>query len=180
MKISNNYFFFFYIKFMSYKQGKVVENIFANLFDTYEWATQEEDINQHWDIKIYEDDQWIKYDVKGLKRVSRKDKSLNENIHWIELKNVLGNLGWLYGQADKFAFELEDYFLIVSKQPLQELIAKKCKDKKFCSQPTLYQLYSRQNREDIITLVKTMDLIFIGDFLIDKKTLKRTFLNQNI
>ena len=47
----------------------------------------------------------------------------------IELKNVHGNIGWLYGEANYFAFETVDYWIIVEKLLLQELIADKCKEK---------------------------------------------------
>jgi hypothetical protein len=32
----------------------------------------------------------------------------------------------------------------------------------------LYQLYSREGRNDMMTLVKTVDLIFISDKMIEK------------
>jgi len=48
------------------------------------------------------------------------------------------------------------------------MIADKCKDKIKCARPTLYELYSREGRNDMMTLVKTVDLIFISDKMISK------------
>lgn len=126
-------------------------------------STKEEDINEHWDIKLE-----TKYDVKAIRKVNRYDNETNENIHWVELKNVNGKHGWLYGEADKFAFELDDYWLIVDKHVLQDFISKKCRDKEKTKTPQLYKLYTRDKRRDIITLVKTIDLIYISEGMIIK------------
>jgi hypothetical protein len=83
------------------------------------------------DLEVLEDGIWIKYDVKGLKKIKRYDKTTNESIHWVEIMNVRGNLGWLYGKADRFAFELNDYYMIIDKEKLQELIKEK-----MCSKET--------------------------------------------
>jgi len=135
----------------------------ANMFSEFKQASKEEDMYEHWDIKMS-----LKVDVKAMKKIHRQDKSANENIHYVELKNVNGKKGWLYGDADYFAFETEDYFVMVSKVKLQEFIANKCKNKELCSYPQLYKLYSRDGRQDMVTLVKTIDLIYISDKIIDK------------
>lgn len=156
---------------MSFKQGKLVEEKFSNYFDTVIWATEEEDIHEHWDFKVeLTNNCWIKYDVKALKKIQRHHKNTEENIHWVELKNVNGKLGWLYGKCDKFAFELEEYFLIVDKVKLQHFIKEKCVNKILTKTPELYKFYKRNNREDLLTLVKTLDLMLIADELIEKKT----------
>jgi len=126
-------------------------------------ATQSEDINQHWDLKIE-----TKFDVKALKKIRRNDEKENENIHYVELRNVQGKLGWLYGDTDYFAFETDDYFVVVSKLELQNFISDKCKNKEKCDSPELYKLYSRKDRLDLMTLVKTIDLIYISEKMIKK------------
>lgn len=157
---------------MTYKEffkGKMVEKIFKETLEDilkqecFE-SNKEEDTKEHWDIGVN-----LKFDVKGLRKINRGDSTTDENIHWVEIKNVNGDNGWLYGESTHFAFELNDYWLIVEKIKLQDLIKYKCKDKIKCDKPTLYQLYTRENRKDIITLVKTIDLMCIKDFLIEKK-----------
>jgi len=152
--------------FDNYKKFQAVERKFAgalDMFNKISFASSDEDIYQHWDVKID-----IKIDVKAMKKINREDSEPNENIHYVEIKNVHGNKGWLYGDADYFAFEMKDYYVMVSKIKLQAMIADKCKDKIKCAKPKLYQLYSREGRDDMITLVKTIDLIFISDKMIEK------------
>lgn len=152
--------------FDNYKKFQAVERKFAgalDMFNKISFASSDEDIYQHWDVKID-----IKIDVKAMKKINREDLEPNESIHYVEIKNVHGNKGWLYGDADYFAFEMKDYYVMVSKIKLQAMIADKCKEKIRCAKPTLYQLYSREGRNDMMTLVKTVDLIFISDKMIEK------------
>ena len=141
-------------------EGKKIEKHVMALFDSAVESTKEEDINKHYDFTSGD----IKYDVKGLKKISRADVEPNENYHFIELKNVNGKLGWLYGEADYFVFELNEYYIVVDKFKLQDFVKDKV-SKTFVSSPdeALYCLYRRNNRKDIITLVKTIDLIIISD-----------------
>ena len=152
--------------FENYKKFQAVERKFAgalDMFNKVSFASRDEDIFDHWDVKID-----IKIDVKAMKKINREDSEPNENIHYVEIKNVHGYKGWLYGDADYFAFEMKDYYVMVSKIKLQAMIADKCKDKIKCARPTLYQLYYREGRNDMMTLVKTVDLIFISDKMIEK------------
>lgn len=152
--------------FENYKKFQAVKRKFSgalDMFDKISFASSSEDIHQHWDVKID-----IKVDVKAMKKVNRSDENPNESIHYVEIKNVHGDKGWLYGDADYFAFETEDYYVMVSKLRLQEMIADKCKHKIRCDRPELYKLYSREGRSDMMTLVKTIDLVFISDKMIKK------------
>lgn len=148
------------------KQFKVVEEKFAEVIKQLGAttpSTKDEDINEHWDVKLD-----IKFDVKAVKKVNRSDDETDETIHWVELINVRGDKGWLYGDANYFAFELDDYWVIVSKQTLQDFIAKKCHKKELCEKPTLYKIYRRKDRLDAITLVKTIDLMYLAEQIIEK------------
>jgi len=152
--------------FENYKKFQAVERKFAgalDMFNKVSFASRDEDIFDHWDVKID-----IKIDVKAMKKINRENSEPNENFHYVEIKNVHGDKGWLYGEADYFAFEMKDYYVMVSKIKLQAMIADKCKEKIKCARPTLYQLYSREGRNDMMTLVKTVDLIFISDKMISK------------
>lgn len=147
------------------KQGKIKEKEFADLFKKIKFASPEQDITEHWDIEI-----GLKIDVKGLHKDSRSDNEFNENIHWVELLNVNGKIGWLYSEyTDYFAFETTDYWVIVEKIKLQNMIKEKVsKEYVEYSNDALYKLYRRSGRKDTITKVKTMDLIFISDTMIKK------------
>lgn len=149
--MSNNY-----DKILFLKKGKEVEENFSKLFSNAIPVNEEDDIKKHIDLYLQ-----VGVDVKGLKKVNRSDRGTNEHIHWIELKNVLGKPGWLYGEADFFTFELKDYWVVVDKKDLQKFIAEKCKNKIHVSKPELYKLYQRKERKDIITLVTSYDLCYI-------------------
>jgi hypothetical protein len=145
------------------RKGKDVELEFASLFKDALSTSQEEDIKDHVDVKIS-----IGVDVKGLKKINRVDESVNENFHWVEIKNVQGKDGWLYGKADFFAFEIKDYWIIVGREDLQKFIADKCKKKTWTNKPDLYTLYRRVGRKDIITMITSYDLCYISTAIIKK------------
>lgn len=143
-------------KIVFLKRGKKVEDEFSKLFKEAVPTTKEEDIKGHVDLKIT-----IGVDVKGLKKINRSDQEVNEHIHWVEIKGITGHNGWLYGEADFFAFEIKDYWIVVTKEDLQKFIASKCKDKIRVEKPELYKLYQRKERKDLITLVTSYDLLYI-------------------
>lgn len=138
---------------------KGVERKFAKAIETIgkvNFSSQEQDMHEHWDVSLT-----MQIDVKAIKKN-------NENIHYVELKNVLGRPGWLYGEAHYFAFETIEYWILVDKMRLQEFIKEKCAAKEWSQIPSFYKLTQRRERQDIITLVKTIDLMFICDKIIKK------------
>ena len=151
-------------KLVFLKKGKEKENDFFSLFNNTIEATKDDDINKHVDRFIV-----VGVDFKGLKKINRNDQETNEHIHWVELKNVFGKPGWLYGEADFFAFELKDYYVVVDKHDLQRFIADRCRNKIKVVKPELYKLYQRKDRKDIITLVTSYDLCYICTKIIKKK-----------
>lgn len=148
------------------RKFKKVEDKFIEAireFGSIERPTVEEDMTQHWDVKL-----GIKFDVKAVKKINRWDDKPDENFHWVELYNVNGAWGWLYGEADYFAFETDDYWVIVGKTNLQDFIGDKCKDKVKTIEKELYKIYTRPGRKDMVVLVKTIDLIAISELMIKK------------
>jgi len=146
------------------KKGKEVEIEFSKLFNSNKiiFSSKKDDINGHWDVEI----DGYKYDVKGVKKINRNDDFFNEFYHYIELKNVNGKLGWLYGEADYFAFQTFKYFIIVSKVKLQNFIKNNIK-KTYVKTPdkSLYCLYKRKDRKDVITMITTIDLCVISSII---------------
>lgn len=143
--------------------GKLKEADFVKLFTNTKSASTNEDIYEHWDLSIS-----VKVDVKSIKKQNRYDITYSETFHWVELKNVEGKLSWLYGKADYFAFETEDYWVIVEKERLQNFIEEKCKGKTLGKSKDPYELYQRENRKDVIVKVKTIDLIYIATKILKK------------
>ncbi len=140
------------------EQGKLKEQEFASMFASTVQAGVLADMHDHWDVLI-------KYDVKALKRAQRSDSEVNENIHYVELVNVNGAQGWLYGKADYFAFEMESYWCLVAKRKLQDFVTSFIDTAALTPEPQRYQKYSRG--KDLMTLVPTVDLIYLG-YLIRK------------
>lgn len=120
-----------------------------------ESATDFEDIHKHWDVKI----NGVKYEVKSAKKVARTDTAPTYTHTWVELRNVRGLGGWIVGDAERIAFELEKEFLIVDRIALFELITKNIK-------PVVgkgeYERYQRQDRSDLLTLVPVEDMRKLG------------------
>jgi hypothetical protein len=149
------------------EKGKSVERAFCEVLKAQGYdvvvSSVMEDMKEHWDVMF----NGMKVDVKGLKKVTRRDEDVNENFHWLELVNVRGEWGSVYGKADLFAFESEEYWILVEKKTLHELIKKKCV-KQMVAFPTLYRMYQRSDRKDILTLVKTIDLMRHAYLVLDK------------
>ena len=103
-----------------------------------------------------------------MKKSNRKDAIPDDQIHWVELQNVRGNPGWIYGKANFIAFELNNSWLIVKRQKLIELIDKKVVDKTISKSKDFYTYYQRWGRNDIIVKVKTSDLREIANFILTK------------
>lgn len=144
------------------------EREFGLLFDQSKvvYSNAHQDMKEHWDVQV----DGVKFDVKAMKRISRSDSSPTNLYNFLELKNVRGNPGWLYGKADAVAFETENKWILVKLKDLQELAATKVQKiyvKK--SKDSLYKLYRRFERLDLVTMVHSMDLVEISYDIICKK-----------
>ena len=147
----------------SYKYGEKAEQRFASILPNATFASTDQNIFDHWDVANGD----VKYDVKGMKKLRRSDKTLTDRIHYVELKNVNGNNGWLYGKADYIAFETRAYWVIVSLQKLQEFIEHHS-PMETSIEPQVYKLYNRNGRKDLMTVIPTIDLIAIADRMVRK------------
>lgn len=124
-------------------------------------STLSEDMNLHidfWWAKPNEEK--VGVDVKGVKKNNRKDKTPDDTINWLELKNINGGKGWLYGEAEYIAFITLSDVVFVKRDPLAKY-AEKCVDGKelvrFCPKEC-YIPYQRFGRKDLIIKVPTTDL----------------------
>jgi hypothetical protein len=150
------------------KIGNEAEESFKKLFTFVKKATREEDMTEHWDLEVIIDEKNVKVDVKAVKNENRFDPYPNENFHWVEIQNVNGDDGWLYGKSDLIAFETLDYFILVGTLKLRKFLEKKLKYKQdmiprleTTSVKDPYTFYRRKDRDDIVIKVKTIDLMHI-------------------
>ena len=102
-----------------------------------------------------------KIDVKARKRVARSDDNTQDDLVWLEFKNVQGKLGWLYGEADWIAFERNDDFVLVRRHDLAIMAEKLCAvgDRVAVGKDALYKGYQRSGRKDLLSIVKMSDVL---------------------
>lgn len=111
-------------------------------------SSRYDDINKHIDF-------WI-----GTDGVDVKGNNLLDEI-WVELKNVRGEPGWLFGEATYIAFDIPELggFVQVEREELKDY----CKDnvdyRDLVPKKHAYKKgYRRKDREDLITRLCIADL----------------------
>ncbi|MEW6084969.1 MAG: hypothetical protein AB1607_10270 [Chloroflexota bacterium] len=126
-------------------------------------STGRGNIDEHFDYVIERDGKTFKVDVKSRKRVAREEKETQDQFLWIELHGVRkDDKGWLYaGHADLIAFELAKSFRIVDRLELIALVEKLVDFGAKVSSPkdALYKVYSRKSRPDLLTMIRSEDLL---------------------
>jgi len=133
----------------------------VNLGFTVTNATREENMFDHIDFYVKKGSFYTSLDVKAEKKISRKDYDVQSNFLWIELTNVNGDFGWVYGKSEYIAFETGEGFMLVKTELLREYIETKCNYDVYVDYPeqALYKLYNRRGRQDVVTLISVHDLI---------------------
>lgn len=134
-------------------------------------ATKFEDTKRHIDFWWYNDDgRPYGIDVKGMKKNSRSDKQYDTSIHWVELQNVRGETGWVYGDAVYIAFIVADSVLFVPRKRLATFVENKIVGKPVVTvnPRECYIPYQRAGRLDKIVKVPTSDLIELAQHIIPK------------
>ena len=156
-----------------YQEGLTKEKEFGDLLvkkngGSYVHASQKDDMFNHIDLFYTIAGKTYSFDVKSMKKSNRKDSTVDDQIHWIELQNVRGNPGWIYGKANFIAFELMNSWLIVNREKIIDWIDKKVTNKTISKSKDFYTYYQRWGRQDIVVKVKTSDLREIANFILTK------------
>jgi len=120
-------------------------------------STKEQNIYEHIDFIV----DGISYDVKAEKKKNRGDNETSQNIIWLEMKNVLGNKGWLCSNVDMIAFQYGENFNIFDRQELLIFIREFVGHGEVFRLPRYRQLYRRYGRKDLITYVYLKDIIHL-------------------
>ena len=139
-------------------RAKIIEENFAKNLKDPVWANDYQDMQEHWDVQGTLDNELLKFDVKGMKKVNRWDNKQQDDIAWVEGTNVRGKPGWVKGKADYIVFERTDHWLLVQRQELLEHVESKLKEKNFEKGKGIYQIYQREGRLDKITMVPFQDM----------------------
>ena len=116
-------------------------------------GTRKDDMHLHVDY-------WIAHGDSKKWGVDVKGNNLPDEI-WCEFKNVQGNPGWMYGGSNIIAFDLpeEGGFSIVNTRELKEYCETNVSDEMVDHKSKAYKkMYSRKDRDDVITKLKLSDL----------------------
>ncbi len=146
--------------------GQRAEDVFARIAIQKGWkvtaASNYANINDHWDLLIKRGTEGYKVDVKGMKRLSRRDSNVQDEWIWIELHGVREHdRGWLYdGKAELMAFETKGSFAIVKRDDLIKLVEQvvDLNTTVHSARAARYKVYSRPGRPDRITMIETEKL----------------------
>lgn len=144
--------------------GESAENSFVNAAEKngmIATAGSRQDEFDHIDFYVSKDNLNFSVEVKSRKKIKRGDSSVNDELIWIEFKNVRGKRGWLYGGADALAFEREHDFVIVDRKLLARLCERLCDLTQLNANVKipLYTAYQRYGRQDILSLIKMSDIL---------------------
>ena len=148
----------------------VMDAVTHTLGGDCEKSSKEEDMFKHIDFWWNSPKKGrIGIDVKGIKKKNRKDKEVDDSIHWVEIQNVRGNKGWIYGDAMYIAFRTLSQIIFVKTDVLRTLSEEKVVGKElvYNNPKSFYTPYQRWQRQDIVYKIPTEDLIKISDFIID-------------
>jgi hypothetical protein len=148
----------------SLELGDKAEELFILMTVRQGWkisaSTKEQNIDEHWDYLVEKDGQEFKVEVKAEKRIHRNDDNAQANYTWVEIQNVRGKVGWLFGKADLIAFQKESTFIFVKRLDLLALVNKKVDLVAKVRDPkdALYKIYRREGRKDKLTLLPMSDI----------------------
>jgi hypothetical protein len=165
------------------EKGRVVEIEFGELmgkFGKVTPSTPEQDMREHIDMFLTSNKtkQTTSFDVKAVKEIKR-GTGKDDTAHHIELLNVNGHDGWLYGKATFISFETFKTFVVVDRLKLINLIDRYLDKPIYCfDEPLPYCIYKRKDyinkhgevkrRKDETMLVETSKLIEIATLIINK------------
>lgn len=149
-----------WIQDSSWKRGQGVEAMFAKLLNKRADEARAADLMEQFSHVDYFSDIGS-IDVKSRKRVARNDADVQDDLVWLEFKNVQGNLGWLYGEADWIAFERAEDFVMVKRHDLALMAEKLCDvgARVSVGRDALYKGYQRSGRKDLLSIVKMSDVL---------------------
>jgi hypothetical protein len=124
-------------------------------------SSRQDDIYNHVDYWLTHDDKRCGVDVKG--------NNLPDEI-WVELKNVQGNNGWLFGGAKIIAFDMpeEHGFSIVDRLELKEWVDQNVGKEVVEKKNAYRKLYQRKDRSDIITRLILEDIKSLNSYRVWK------------
>ena len=162
------------------KRGRRSEVCFKGLAERRGYTVIEtsssSNIHDHIDFILSREDtpDKITVDVKARKKTSRRSDNYDDENVWVEFNNVRGKPGWLYGKANKIAFERAHDFVLVDRESLKDYceatVSPALLDSPF---DALYKSFQRNGRKDVISRVPMKDILHPYSFTIDVEIWKK-------
>lgn len=120
-------------------------------------SNNEDNMKNHIDFIVNRNGEYIGVDVKGINTAE---------CIWVELRNVHGKPGWLYGGADYIAFDMNDMkgFAVVRRDELAEQVSHVTKCEFVSKHEARHKLYTREGRYDVITQMVWNDVFYLKSF----------------
>lgn len=148
-----------------WSRGRQFEEVCKEAFKARGYAirpsTKEEDMKLHADFFAYSPTwgRWLTIDAKAMKRISRNG-ALQEDFAYIEWKNTSGYPGWTVRGADVVVFERRSDMIVIAREVLLGFAKERVDRDKKVDLPfdSLYCSYSRESRQDEISLIRLNDL----------------------
>ena len=110
--------------------------MFTKMAESEGWAvtksTLQQDLEEHWDLKLSKPYAECRVDVKGAKKINRDDRDSDDSLILVEYTGNKGHPGWLRGKADCIAFQVNEGFLLTNRE---ELLAHTWKVVNWCRPP---------------------------------------------
>ena len=152
-----------------YDKGIKVEQLVKQILENKGYSVTEaephQNMNEHWDLCYIKNEIPIYIDVKSRKKIKRADSHPTDDYLWIELLNVSGRKGWLYGKANFFVFEQTSTFIFVEAESLRVYIDIVFSETFEIPQNEnveldhlLFKKYTRSGKKDVLTLIPTLEL----------------------
>ena len=133
---------------MTYQQkagekAKIDEAEFAKRLEDPVMATYQQNTREHWDVQGTLEGQVSKFEVKGLKRLKRKDPEPQDDLACVEYVGITGHPGWVQGKSDYIAFKRIKYpWLLANRKQLWEMLEAKLKERNYS--PSLKPWYEKE------------------------------------
>ena len=162
------------------KRGRKSEICFKGLAERRGYTVIEtsaaSNMREHIDFILSRDDSpdKIAVDVKARKKTSRRSDNYDDENVWIEFNNVRGKPGWLYGKADKIAFERAFDFVLVDRESLKDYCEATVSPALVASPfDAVYKSFQRNGRKDVISRVPMKDILHPYSFTIGVEIWKK-------
>jgi len=145
----------------SEKSRLVFETIVSTrLTKQYTKTDLQEDIVDHIDYHINLRGTDVTVDIKSAKKFfDNENLNLDDEWIWVELKNVNGFAGWLYGKAHYVVYVFANELWFLNRKKLVDFVNRRV-EKTFVvdKRDSCYKLYRRKNRLDVVTQIKLGDV----------------------